>query len=58
MKRKKKKKTGQAKAVGVGLEGFVDWTNLRVNESAEEEAEMSGLVSVFAAMMRKRVASS
>ena len=32
----------------MGLEGFVDWTNLGVSESAEEEeAEMSGLVFRF-----------
>ena len=42
----------------MGLEGFVDWTNPRVSESTKEEAEMSGLVSGFATMMRKRVASS
>ena len=42
------------KAVNVGLEGFVDWTNLGVSELAEEEeAEMSGLVSSFVARMRK-----
>ena len=33
------------KAVGAGLEGFIDWMNTGVSESAEkEEAEMSGLV--------------
>ena len=58
VKRKKKKKTEQAKAASVGLEGFVDWINPGVSESAEEEAKMSGLVSGFAAMMRKRVARS
>ena len=52
--RKKKKKTKQSKVVGAGLEGFVDWINQRVSESAEEEKEeMSCLVSGFAARMRK-----
>ena len=48
-KRKKKKKTGQSKVAGAGLDGFMDLTNLGVSESAEEEeAEMSYLVSGFA----------
>ena len=52
--RKKKKKTKQSKAVGAGLEGFVDLMNPRVSESAEEEkVEMSCLVSGFAARMSK-----
>ena len=47
------------KATCEGLEGFVDWTNPGISESAEEEeAEMSGLVSSFAVMMCKRVASA
>ena len=38
----------------MGLEGFVDWMNLRVSESAEEEeAEMSSLVSGVEAYSRK-----
>ena len=37
----------------------MDWTNPGVSESAEEEeAKMFGLVSDFAARMRKRVASA
>ena len=52
-----KTKTGQAKVVGKGLEGFMDWTNPRISESAEEEeAKMFGLVSSFATKMRKRAA--
>ena len=43
----------------MGLEGFVEWTNPGVSKSAEkEEAEMSGLVSGFAARMSKRAASA
>ena len=58
-KKKMNKKTGQAKAASARLEGFVDWTNPRVNESAkEEEAEMSGLVSGFSVRMRKRATSA
>ena len=50
---KKKKKSGQAKAIGEGLEGFVEWTNLVVSQLAEErEAEMSDLVVEFAIRMR------
>ena len=57
--KKKKKKVGQATAVGTGFEGFVDWTNPGVSESVEEEeAEMSGLVSSFSARIRKQVAST
>ena len=57
--RKKKKKTKQSKATDIGLEGFVDWTNPEVNElTEEEEAEMSYLVSSFAARMCKRVANA
>ena len=52
--RKKKKKTEQSKAANAGLEGFVDWTNSRVSESAEEEeANMSYLVFGFAVRMCK-----
>ena len=50
----KKKKTGQAKVVDMRLEGFVDWTNLRVSKSAE----MYGLISSFAARMCKQAASA
>ena len=55
-KKKNKKKTMQAKAADAGLEGFVNWTNPGVSKSAkEEEVEMSGLVSGFAARMFKRL---
>ena len=58
-KRKKKKKTGQVKASGAGLEGFVDWMNPRVSElDEEEEAEMTSLVSSFPGRIRKRAASA
>ena len=37
----------------------MDWTNPRVSESTEEEAaEMSSLVSGFAARIRKQAASA
>ena len=56
---KKKKKSRQAKASGEGLEGFVDWTNLEVSQSAEErEAEMSSLIVGFAIRIRKRAANA
>ena len=43
----------------MGLEGFVEWTNSGVSKSTEkEEAEMSGLVSSFAARMSKQAASA
>ena len=49
-----KKKSGQAKVAGEGLEGFVDWTNPAVSQSIEvREAEMFGLVIGFAIRMRK-----
>ena len=57
--KKKKKKTGQTKVVGMGLEGFVDWTYPTVSQSAEErEVEMSSLVAGFFARMGKCVASA
>ena len=57
--KKKKKKTEKAKATDARLEGFVNWTNLGVSESAEEEeAEMSGLASGFSVRMRKPAASA
>ena len=47
------------KATSAGLEGFVDCTNPRVSELAEEEeAEMPGLVSSFSARMHKRATSA
>ena len=57
--KKKKKKSGQAKAADEGLEGFVDWMNLVVIQSAEErEAKMFGLVLRFAMRMRRRAANA
>ena len=51
---KKKKKSRQAKATGEGLEGFMDWMNQEVSQSAEErEAEMSGLIAGFTTWIRK-----
>ena len=42
MKKKKKKKVkgGQTMATGVGLEGFVDWTDLTASDPAEERGRM------------------
>ena len=57
-KKKKKKKTWQARAIGAGLEEFVG-TNPRVSESTEvNKAEMSNLVSSFSRRMGKRAASA
>ena len=48
MVKKKKKKVERVKDSSEGLEGFVDWTDLKVSESAEErEAEISILVVGF-----------
>ena len=56
---KKKKKSRQVKAVGEGLEGFVDWTNLEVSQSTEErEAEMSSLIVGFSIRIRKIAANA
>ena len=56
---KKKKKSGQAKAASEGLEGFMEWTNPAVSQSAEEkEVEMSGLVAGFTMRMCKRAANA
>ena len=56
---KKKKKSGQAKAAGEGLEGFVDWTNPAVSQSAKErETKMSSLVIGFTMWMHKRAANA
>ena len=58
-KKKKKKKTRRAKVTDSGLEGFVDWTNPRVSELAEEEeAKMSSLVYDFSMTMHKRAANA
>ena len=49
------KKSGQVKAFGKGLEGFVDWMNPKVSQSTEErEAKMFGLIARFAIRMRKQ----
>ena len=56
--KKKKKKFGQTKVADEGLEGFVDWTNPAVSESAEErKVEMSGLIVGFVRRMHKRAAN-
>ena len=56
--KKKKKKARRVKAVGKGLEGFVDWTYPIVRESDEErEDEMSILAAGFVMRMRKRAAN-
>ena len=46
----------QIKTVGVGLEGFLDWTGVVDGESVKEE-EMFSLVARFAAWIRKRPAT-
>ena len=38
-KNKKVKKGGKTKAVGPGLEGFMDWKNLIASEPVEEREE-------------------
>ena len=59
MKKKKAKKGGQTKAVGAGLEGFVDWTNPTASEPTEKrEDDMSSLTAGFAARMCKRATST
>ena len=58
--KKKKQNTTRApktKAVGTGLEDFVDWTSIIAIELVEEE-EMSNLTARLAARMCKRAASS
>ena len=56
---KKKKKSRQVKAVDEGLEGFVDWTNMKISQSTEErEVEMTGLVVGFSIQIRKRAANA
>ena len=55
----KKKKSGQAKDAGEGLEGFVDWTNLEASQSIEErEAKMFGLIIGFAIRIHKLAAKA
>ena len=54
-KKKKKKKDERVKATDEGLEGFVDWMDLTVSESAKErEAEMFSLTTGFSMRMRKQ----
>ena len=56
--KKKKKKARRVKAVGKGLEGFVDWTDPIDSESDEErEDEMSSLAAGFVVRKRKRAAN-
>ena len=53
MKRKKAKKVGQIKAVGAGLEGFVDWVDPIFSEPVEgKEDYMSNFATGFVAWMR------
>ena len=42
MTKKKKKKSRQAKVVGEGLEGFVDWTNPTTQEGTTPSLEIQG----------------
>ena len=59
MAKRKKKKVIRVKASGKGLEGFVDWTDPTVSESAKErEVEMSSLAAGFAAWLCKRAANA
>ena len=54
-RKKKRKNAERVKATDEGLEGFVDWTDLTVSESAKErEAEMFSLTTGFAMRMRKQ----
>ena len=47
-KKKGKKKKGNIKAVGAGLEGFVDWADPDANASTEKrEDNMSSLAARF-----------
>ena len=56
---KEEKEDRVSEGCRLGIGGVRDWTNLRVNELAEEkEAEMSSLVSGFVAWMRKRTTST
>ena len=58
-KKKKAKKGGHTKAAGVGLEGFMDWTDPTASELADEkEDDMSNLVTGFTTRMRERATSS
>ena len=59
MKKKKEKKGGKTKAFGVGLEGFVDWTNATASEPTEKrEDDMTSLTAGFATRMFKRAKST
>ena len=54
-KKKKEKKAGRVMAVGVGLEGFVDWGEPTTSVLIKEiEDDMSSLAPGFAAQMRNR----
>ena len=56
---KKPKKGGKTKVVGVGLEGFVDWTDPTASNLDEErEDDMSSLAVGFVVRMCKQAASS
>ena len=60
MKKKKGKIiTGQIKAVGLGLKGFVDWLDPTASDPAEErEEDMFSLSVGFAIWMRQRAVSA
>ena len=59
VKRKKAKKVGQIKVVGVGLEGFVDWVDPISSEPAEgRENYMSNFATGFVAWMRPQAKGS
>ena len=54
-----KKKKGKIIAVGVGLEGFVDWVDPNASDSTEErEDDMSSLAAGFAVWILKWAASA
>ena len=54
-----KKKKGRIKAVGAGLEGFVEWVDSIASDPAKErEDDMSSLAVGFAAEKCKRAASA
>ena len=56
---KKKRKSKQAKAADERLEGFMNWANSVVSQSAKErETKMSGLVAGFVIRMHKRAANA
>ena len=58
-KKMRENKGGRTKAIDVGLESFMDWTDQTSSQLTEEEEDnMSSLTAKFTAWMRKRAASS